>query len=148
MNSIFELRAWQAALTVSRPSPDRRETTTITTSVRKSKYKSTENAGARQPSCPKKQKMAVGKHVFVERKGLKYLSDPTSGTFSIVELNSLDKLRFFGSVVGKANKLYMRSLIYCHPLLTKFQLAGHLLKFWLQGRRKNYTPHEGRQRVK
>lgn len=54
MNYIFELRTRQAALTVSRPSPDRRETTAITTSARKSKYKSTDNAGARQPSRPKK----------------------------------------------------------------------------------------------
>jgi hypothetical protein len=47
MNYIFELRARQAALTVSRPSPDRRETTAITTNARKSKYNSTDNAGTR-----------------------------------------------------------------------------------------------------
>ena len=106
MNYIFELRARQAALTVSCPSPDRRETTAITTSARKSNYKRTENAGTRQPSWPKKQTIGVGKCVFVERKYLKYMFDPTSEAFSIIEMNSSDKFRFVGSVVGKANKLY------------------------------------------
>ena len=106
MAYIFELRSRQAALTVSRPSPDRRETTAITTSARKSKYKSTDIAGARQPSRPKKQTIGVGKRVFVERKHLKYMFDPTSESFAIIEMNSSDKFRFFGSVVGKANKLY------------------------------------------
>ena len=32
--------------------------------------------------------------------------DPTSEAFSIIELSSSDKFRFFCSVVGKANKLY------------------------------------------
>jgi hypothetical protein len=44
--------------------------------------------------------------VFVERKYVKYMVDPTSKAFSIIELNISDKFRFFGSVVGKANKLY------------------------------------------
>ena len=34
-----------------------------------------------------------------------YMFDPTSA-FSIIEMNSSDMFRFFGSVVGKANKLY------------------------------------------
>ena len=106
MNCIFELSARQTALTVSHPSPDRREATVITTSARKSKYKSTENDGMRQPSRPKKQTIGVGKHVFVERKYLKYMFDPTSEAFSIIELNSSDKFKFFGSVVGKAIRLY------------------------------------------
>ena len=91
MAYIFELRSRQAALTVSRPSPDRRETTTITTSARKSKYKSTDIAGARQPSRPKQQTIGVGKRVFVERKHLKYMFDPTSESFAIIEMNSSDK---------------------------------------------------------
>ena len=94
MNYISELRVRQAAFTVLCPSPDRREATVITTSARKSKYKSTENAGVRQPSRPKKQKIGVGKCVFVERKYLKYMFDPTSEAFSIIELNNSDKLRF------------------------------------------------------
>ena len=106
MAYIFELCSRQAALTVSRPSPDRRETTAITTSARKSKSKSTDIAGARQPSRPKKQTIGVGKRVFVERKHLKYMFDPTSESFAIIEMNSSDKFRFFGSVVGKPNKLY------------------------------------------
>ena len=92
-------------LTFSCPNPDRREVTVITTSARKSKYKSTDIAGARQPSRPKKQTIGVGKRVFVERKHLKYMFDPTSESFAIIEMNSSDKFRFFGSVVGKANKL-------------------------------------------
>lgn len=40
---------------VSRPNPDRREATTISTSARMSKYKSTVNTGMRQPSHAKKQ---------------------------------------------------------------------------------------------
>jgi hypothetical protein len=46
-----------------------------------------------------KQTIGVGKRVFVERKYLKYMFDPTSEAFSIIELNSSDKFRFFGTVV-------------------------------------------------
>jgi hypothetical protein len=60
----------------------------------------------RQPSHPKKQTIGVGKHVFVERKYPKHMFDPTCKAFSINEWNSSDKFRFFGSVVGKASKLY------------------------------------------
>jgi hypothetical protein len=41
------------------------ETTALTNSDRKSKYKSTENAGARQLSHSKKQTIAVGRHVLL-----------------------------------------------------------------------------------
>ena len=77
MNYIFELRARYATFTVSRPSPDRRETTTISTRARKSKFKSMDNAGMRQPSHTKKQTNAVEKRVLVVRKYLKYQFDPT-----------------------------------------------------------------------
>jgi hypothetical protein len=52
MNYIFESRERQAILTVLCPSPDRREATVITTSARKSKYKSIENSGMRQHRLP------------------------------------------------------------------------------------------------
>ncbi len=88
------------------PSPDRREATFITTSARKSKYKSTENAGMRQPSCPKKQTVGVGKTVFVERKYLKYIFDPTSKAFSIIELRT-DKFSFLVLLLEKQTSSIM-----------------------------------------
>lgn len=61
-----------------------------------------------------------------------------------MELKSSDKFMFFGTVVGKANKLYGVKLDLFHPLLTKFQSAGH--SFCLgEGARTIYCTSAGRE---
>ena len=116
-------------MTVSCPSPDRREANVITNSAMKSKYKRTENGGVRHPSRPIKQTIGVGKCVFVERKYLKYMFDPTSEAFTIIELNSSDKFRMFGSVVEKANKLHHVKLDSLPSFANKVSISRSSIEF-------------------
>jgi hypothetical protein len=72
--SEYEAEVPTASMAVSEPHQSDRGTVTAVTSARKSKYsgqkKSGTNLTQRQPSCPtsKKQAIATGKRVFVERK--------------------------------------------------------------------------------
>ena len=51
------------------------------------------------PATPRNRQLELGGDFLLR-------GDPTLGVFLIIELNSSDKFRFFGSVVGKAKKLY------------------------------------------
>ena len=136
----------------SMPSPDQRETTTTSTSARKSRYsssgKSTDKAGVRQSSHTKKQTIAIGKHVYFERKFIKYQFDPTSEAFYIIQLNTLDKFCFFGTVLGKTNKLFCLKLDLLPSLQNEVAICRSLLKSWFLGRRKSCILHKIRQRMK
>ena len=88
-----------ASMSVSEPHHSERDTVTVVTSARKTKYsdqKSGTNITQRQPSCavPKKQAVAMGKRVFVERKIVKYRVKVDSPGYEIIQLYQSDKLRF------------------------------------------------------
>ena len=72
------------------------------------------NFSQRQPSHPtsKKQAIATGKRVFVERKIVKYRLDVDSPGYQVVQLYQSDKFRFYGTVAGKPpnSKLYKLQL--------------------------------------
>jgi hypothetical protein len=103
-----------ASMAVSEPQQSERGTVTAVTSARKTKYtgqkKSGTNLTQRQPSRPtsKRQTIAAGKRVFVERKIVKYRLDVDSPGYEVVQLYQSDKFRFYGTVVGKPanSKLY------------------------------------------
>jgi hypothetical protein len=103
-----------ASMPVSEPHHSDRGTVTAVTSARKSQYsgqkKSGTNLTQRQPSRPtsKRQTIAAGKRVFVERKIVKYRLDVDSPGYEVVQLYQSDKFRFYGTVVGKPanSKLY------------------------------------------
>ena len=105
-------------MAVSEPHQSDRGTVTAVTSARKSKYsgqkKSGTNLTQRQPSRPtsKRQAIATGKMVFVERKIVKYRLDVDSPGYQVVQLYQSDKFRFYGTVAGKPpnSKLYKLQL--------------------------------------
>ena len=101
-----------AFMAVSEPHPAERGSVAAVTSARKTKYsgKSGGNKSQRQPSrtVQKKQTIATGKRVFVERKIVKYRLDVDSPGYEVTQLYQSDKFRFYGTVVGKPpnSKLY------------------------------------------
>jgi hypothetical protein len=96
-----------ASMAVSEPHPTERGSVAAVTSARKTKYsgqkKSGSNVTQRQPSCAaaKKQTIATGKRVFVERKIVKYRLNVDSPGYDVIQLYQSDKFRFYGTVVGK-----------------------------------------------
>jgi hypothetical protein len=101
-----------ATMAVSEPHPAERGSVAAITSARKTKYsgKSGGNKSQRQPSraVQKKQTIATGKRVFVERKVVKYRLDVDSPGYEVTTIYQSDKFRFYGTVVGKPpnSKLY------------------------------------------
>ena len=101
-------------MAVSEPHPTERGSVAAVTSARKTKYsgqkKSGSNVTQRQPSrvAAKKQTIATGKRVFVERRIVKYRLDVDSPGYDVIQLYQSDKFRFYGTVVGKPpnSKLY------------------------------------------
>ena len=86
-----------ASMAVSEPHHSERGMVAAVTSARKTKYsrhkKSGTNITQRQPSrvVPKKQAIATGKRVFVERKIVKYRVKVDSPGYEIIQLYQLDK---------------------------------------------------------
>ncbi len=101
-----------ASMAVSEPHHSDRGTVAAVTSARKTKYSSQKKSGMNisKPSraVPKKQAIATGKRVFVERKIVKYRVKVDSPAYEIIQLYQSDKFRFYGTVAGKPpnSKLY------------------------------------------
>ena len=133
-------------------SSDWRETTTTSTSARKSRYsssgKGTDKAGVRWSSHTKKETIAIGKHVYFKRKFIKYQFYWTSEAFTIIQLNTSDKFCFFGTVLGKTNKLFCLKLDLLMSLQNGVAICRSLLKSWFLGRRRTRILQEVRQRMK
>jgi hypothetical protein len=89
--------------------------------------------------------MGVGKCVFIERKQGKYQFDPMCEAFSIIQEQESDKFCFFGSVVGKSNKLYCVKLDLL-PAKMKSQILVNQLKYWPRVKKNCHTLMKLRQK--